>query len=271
MDDLRETAVIPHLTTKWLGHSYHYVTTISSTNDALKQRAAQGKASEPPTGTVLATDYQSQGRGRLDRRWEAPPGTSLMLSLLLRPNWPAAQSLWLTMMAGLAAAEAIEALLPLPISLKWPNDLGVELAGVWHKLGGLLVEGGLGTNGRLQHVVVGMGININMTATQLPEAMTPVTSLLIASGQKIERQALLLAFLARMEDWYETAVAGQSPQSAWEKRLVTVGKAVQASQGEQVWVGTAVGVDKWGQLLVQTQDGITHTISAGDVTLRVTQ
>jgi BirA family biotin operon repressor/biotin-[acetyl-CoA-carboxylase] ligase len=268
MDNLTKTAVIPQLTTLWLGHTYEYVETIGSTNDVLKQRAAVENEDTLPHGTVLVADYQSKGRGRLDRRWEAQPGTSLMLSMLLRPNWPVEQSLWLTMMAGLAAAKAIESLTSVKISLKWPNDVGVDMDGVWHKLGGLLVEGSMAQNGRLQSVVVGVGLNVNMTVEQLPEGITPVTSLLLAGGEPVDRRDLLLSFLARMEDWYETAVAGQSPVTAWADRLITLGRQVQVSQGEEVLVGTAVGVDEWGQLRVKTEDGSLQTIIAGDVTLR---
>lgn len=268
MDDLTKTAVLPRLKTRWLGQQYRYVEMVTSTNDVLKQQAAAEDGAKLAPGAVLVADYQSKGRGRLGRRWEALPGTALMLSLLVRPNWPAAQSLWLTMMAGLAAAEAIESLTAVSISLKWPNDVGVEREGVWHKVGGLLVEGSVAANGRLQSAVVGMGLNVNMTAAQLPAGITPVTSLLVAGGETVNRQALLLAFLARMEHWYETAVVGQSPVSAWQERLVTVGRQVKVSQGDEVIVGTAVGVDEWGQLCVQTQDGIHHIIAAGDVTLR---
>ncbi|MBE2221045.1 MAG: biotin--[acetyl-CoA-carboxylase] ligase [Anaerolineae bacterium] len=268
MDDLTKTAVMPALKTIWLGHAYEYVDTISSTNDVLKQRVAEENEEKLPHGMVLVTDYQSKGRGRLGRRWEAQPGTSLMLSLLLRPDWPAERALWLTMMAGLAAAEAIERLTVVPISLKWPNDVGVERDGVWYKLGGLLVEGSVAQNGRLQSAVVGMGLNVNMMPEQLPEGITPVTSLLVAGGQPIDRQALLLAFLVRMEAWYETAVVGQSPVTAWAKRLVTLGREVQVRQGEELIVGTAVGVDEWGQLRIKTGDGSMHTITTGDVTLR---
>ena len=268
MDDLRETAVVPKLTTLWLGHTYEYVETITSTNDVLKQRVANEDEGIVPHGLVLVTDFQSKGRGRLGRRWEAASGTSLMLSLLLRPDWVAERSLWLTMIVGLAAAEAIEQLTPVVISLKWPNDVGVELDDVWHKMGGLLVEGSVGQNGRLQTVVVGMGLNVNMTAVQLPEGITPVTSLLVAGNQAVARQALLLAFLARFEYWYETAVAGQSPVSAWEARLITIGREVQVRQGDDVVLGTAVGVDEWGQLRIKTEAGHIHTVTAGDVTLR---
>lgn len=264
---MKETAVLPHLTTRWLGRSYHFLETTTSTNDVLKAMAAADPAGTP-AGSVVATDFQSQGRGRLGRRWEAAPGTSLMLSLLFCPDWAPERALWLTMIAGLAAAEAIESLTPLSISLKWPNDVGLTLAGSWHKLGGLLVEGELDENGRLRQVVVGMGLNVNMTPEQLPEGITPVTSLLAAGGEAVDRQVLLLALLARMEEWYETAVGGQSPQPAWQARLVTLGRSVQVTQGDEVLVGTAVGVDEWGQLLLRTQAGQQHTIAAGDVSLR---
>lgn len=268
MDDLTKTAVLPQLKTKWIGRPYAYIETITSTNDLLKQRAAKASDAEQLHGAVVVTDYQSQGRGRLGRRWQALPGTALLLSLLLRPDWPAAQSLWLTMIAGLAAAEAIEALTVVPISLKWPNDVGIDIDGIWHKVGGVLVEGSVGANGRLQSAVVGMGLNVNMTAAQLPAGITPVTSLLVAGGEMVDRQALLLAFLARMEHWYETAVVGKSPVAAWQKRLITIGREVQVSQGDEVLGGTAVGVDQWGQLRLQTADSTIHTITAGDVTLR---
>jgi BirA family biotin operon repressor/biotin-[acetyl-CoA-carboxylase] ligase len=264
MDDLRETAVIPALTTRWLGRSYRYLETTTSTNDVLKEMAAEGV----PAGSVLAANFQSRGRGRLDRRWEAAPGTSLMVSLLLRPEWPAAQALWLTMMAGLATAEAVERLSPLSVLLKWPNDVGVLLAGQWHKMGGLLVEGNVRENGRLRYAVVGLGLNVNMTTAQLPEGMTPVTSILAASGVRVARRALLLAFLERMEMWYEAAAAGRSPREAWQERLITIGRQVQASFGGQVVMGTAVGVDEFGQLMIEDEAGQTQTITAGDVTLR---
>ncbi|PIE81547.1 MAG: biotin--[acetyl-CoA-carboxylase] ligase [Chloroflexi bacterium] len=268
MDDLAITAVSRNLATLWVGRTYEYVETVTSTNDVLKKRAAELDEAALPEGTVLVADYQSRGRGRLGRRWEALPGTSLMLSLLLRPQWPVCQSLWLTMIAGLAAAEAIESLTNLSVSLKWPNDVGLELDGVWHKLGGVLVEGNVAQNGRLQYAVLGMGLNVNMTAAQLPEGRTPVTSVLVAGGQRVERCALLVSFLAGVESWYETAVAGQSPVSVWEKRLVTIGRQVTVKQADKTLSGMAVGVDDWGQLKLSADDGSLHLIAAGDVTLR---
>jgi biotin-(acetyl-CoA carboxylase) ligase len=161
-DELTETAVQSALTTRWLGRHYHYFDTIGSTNDRLKEMVAAGDGQHPPAGTLLLTDYQSRGRGRLDRRWQAPPGSSLLLSVLFRPDWPAEQAQWLTMMASLAAADAIETATDLTVGVKWPNDLLVAGDGDWRKVSGLLLEGVLGDDGRLQSAILGIGINVNI-------------------------------------------------------------------------------------------------------------
>lgn len=266
--ELDETAVLPHLPTRWLGRPYTYYETIPSTNDRLKELAAQGEG-EPPAGTVLLADYQSAGRGRLNRRWESPPGVSLMFSLLLRPDWPAQQLLWLTMLASLAAVEAAEAQIAIPLGIKWPNDLLLLQDGAWYKWGGLLLEGNVGQNGRLSQVIIGMGLNVNLSAAQLPEGITPVSSLTLVAGRPLDRRALLLDLLARLEAGYERADAGQSPQPAWRDRLITLGQPVTVSQpGKPLLAGLAYDVDAWGQLLVQTENGQIQTIAAGDVSLR---
>lgn len=267
-EDLRATAVIPRLTTHWLGQSYHYYAAITSTNSVLKDMVAQG-VSALPAGTMLLADYQSAGRGRLDRRWEAAPGTSLMLSLLFRPDWPGQQALWLTMMASLAVTEAAASLVDGPLGIKWPNDVMLWHDGEWRKWGGLLLEGSVGENGRLQTIVLGIGLNVNMTAAQLPPGITPVSSLSLAAGRPISRVQLLVDLLARLETYYEAAQAGHSPQPTWQQRLITLGRTVSASRpGEEPLVGQAVAVDEWGQLLLQTGDGRVHTIAAADVSLR---
>lgn len=268
-DSLSETAVLPYLPTRWIGRYYHYYETITSTNERLKERVAQGDAQQPPAGTLLLANYQSAGRGRLDRRWESPPGVSLMFSLLLRPDWPAQQLLWLTMLASLAACEAAEAQVEMELGVKWPNDLMLRQDGAWFKWGGLLLEGSVGQNGRLQHVIIGMGLNVNLSAAQLPEGITPVSSLALAAGRPLDRRALLFDILARLEAGYERADAGQSPQSAWRSRLITLGQPVTVSQpGQPPLTGLAYDVDAWGQLLVRTAAGQIETIAAGDVSLR---
>lgn len=262
--DLSKTAVKACLKTAWLGHHYIHFPTIGSTNDYLKRQ------SELPTGTVVTTDFQERGRGRFSRVWQAPAGTSLLVSALLRPKWPAEQLTWVGMVAGLAACEAIEQLTNLSIGLKWPNDLVVAQNDIWHKVSGLLVETSWLTTSPYPHVVLGMGLNVNIETADLPAAPTPATSLKEATGHPISRRNLLCRFLERFEARYEQVNQGHSPQPAWEKRLVTLGEWVQvtAVRDGDSFEGHAEGTNEWGQLLVRDAKGVQHAIGAGDVTLR---
>lgn len=273
-DELNEEVVRAGLSTVWMGRPYHFVASVDSTNDRVKTWAADPVY---PSGAVLLADYQSAGRGRLDRRWDAPPGTALLLSVLWRPGWPARQATWLTMLAGLAVAEAIEMVTSQPAGLKWPND--VVLAGAasgtpghaWRKVCGLLLDATLSPGGdRLESAILGIGLNVNIPANLLPEAATPPTSLLVATGQPVPRRPLLIALLERLERQYDAAVDGRSPVQAWSSRLVTLGQRVEVTAvgAAASLAGLAEGVDEWGQLLVRDAAGAVHVVAAGDVTLR---
>lgn len=282
MNELSETAVLNSLSTKWLGRVCYYEPVVGSTNELLKGLVAGGTAVAPPTGTLYLTDYQTQGRGRLQRQWQAPAGSSLLFSLLFRPDWPGEQANWLTMLTSLAAVEAIEAVTAQPgqagvkMGIKWPNDLMLYHDAAWRKVGGILLEGNLGENGRLVSVIVGLGLNVNIPAEQLPAAATPATSLLVATGRPLDRVALLADLLGRLEMAYETAVsvphASYSPHTAWSERLLTLGQPVRvtiaAADTTRVIDGIAEGTDRWGSLLVRAESGTLHSVTAGDVTLR---
>lgn len=269
-DSLAATAVSHTAATRWLGQSCEVLAEVDSTNDWLKERLRQGGAASPPDGFVLLAEYQRQGRGRLARRWDAPPGSSLLLSMLFRPNWPAEQINWLTMLVSLAAAEAIGQHTDLEVGIKWPNDVIVRQAGGWHKVGGILQEGELAADGRLQWAIVGIGINVNIPTEQLPEGITPPTSLLAATGQPVPRLPLLATFLQRVEEGYDGVGNGRSPHRAWQKKLITLGQTVQVShpQAGQSLHGIAEATDAAGHLLVRDAAGQLHTVTAADVTLR---
>lgn len=255
------------LQTRWLGRQVFYQAEVGSTNDELKKL---GAATAVPSGALFITDYQTQGRGRFDRRWEAPPGTSLLFSLLLRPDWPGEKNGWLTMIASLAAAEAIHVQTGLAARIKWPNDVVLPIDGHWRKVCGILLEGEMTADGRCRQAVLGIGLNVNIPAAALPASATPATSLWAASGRQVSRLALLLDVLVRLENLLDAALDGRSPQPAWQNQLMLLGQPVivtYADGGVQM-TGTAVGVDEWGHLLLQTADGRQHTILAADVTLR---
>lgn len=267
MSELIESAVRKVLTSKWVGHSYRYLESAGSTNDLLKKEAA---TDSPQAGAVILTDYQSQGRGRLDRRWEAPPGTSLLFSVLFRPDWPSEHLPWLTMIAGTAVVEAIEAETGLNPALKWPNDVVIQHKDAWHKICGVLLEGSISADSHMSYAILGIGLNVNIPAHLLPQTVQPATSLAVVSGRAVSRLDLLAGLLQRIEYHYERADQGISPWETWNQRLITLGQVVEISPvaGEPVFSGTAEGTGEWGELLVRDKSGALHKILAGDVTLR---
>ena len=153
MSKLSAETISAALTTRQLGRSLLWFTQIGSTNDVAHDQARSGA----PDGLLIVADEQTAGRGRLDRRWWAPPGSSLLMSLLLRPALPPSRAGQLTMCLGLAAVEGIEAVTGLQPALKWPNDLLLD----GRKLGGMLTE--LRLDGeQLAYAVLGLGINVNV-------------------------------------------------------------------------------------------------------------
>ncbi len=154
MNDLSPERMTGLLTTERLGRPYIYFARIGSTNDEARRRADAGAAE----GLLLVADEQTAGRGRLDRRWWAPPGSSLLMSLLLRPDLPLARAGQLTMCLGLSAVEGINRVTGLTPRLKWPNDLALD--GL--KLGGMLSEV-KSTGDRLEYAVLGLGLNVNLS------------------------------------------------------------------------------------------------------------
>lgn len=247
---------------RWLGRSYTYLPTVDSTNSYLKQHAPT-----LPSGAVVVTDFQQAGRGRHGRTWLAPAERGLLVSVLFRPAFDIARATWLTMIAGLAAVDAITAQTGLHVALKWPNDVMLPIDNVWHKVGGILLESELGDDGGWRSAIVGMGLNVNLAADDLPQVDPPAGSLLVARGQSVAREPLLAAWLHALESWYDRIDAGQSPQPAWNARLLMLGQPVTVS-GTPPRHGIAEGTDDRGSLLVRDAGGTLHVVVAGDVSLR---
>ena len=264
---MSELSDISPLSTRFIGQDYRYVAATGSTNDDVRALLARESLAE---GMVLLANHQTAGKGRLRRRWVAVPDSSLLFSVLLRPNWAAERAGWVTMLTATAVSDAIMDVTGLTVGLKWPNDVMIWHGGTWRKAGGLLLEGGV-ENGRLQHSIIGIGINVNMDADQLPEAVTPPTSLSLAGKRPFSRKLLLTTLLTKLETAYEAANAGQSPQPAWQKRLMTMGQPVTATFADgKIISGMAESTDEYGRLLLRDETGVLCPIAAADVTLRVT-
>jgi BirA family biotin operon repressor/biotin-[acetyl-CoA-carboxylase] ligase len=229
-------------------------------------RAAELAAAGAPEGATVVADQQTEGRGRLGRAWLAPPGTSLLLSVVLRPALPR-EAAWLVVAAaGVALADAVDAVAPSPLQarLKWPNDL--ELGG--RKAAGLLAEAHL-DGGRLGSVLLGMGVNVTQGVEDLPpEVAGRATSVALAAGATVDRAGLLGAWGERFAVGYRR-LAGGAPGpllAAYRERLATIGRRVRAERvGAEPVVGTAVDLTEVGGLVVRTDAGARVAVLAGDV------
>ena len=181
--------------TKWAGKTVHFVKETDSTNEWAKQLSRQ----EAPHGTLAAAEFQSAGKGRLGRIWKAPEGSSVMMSLLLRPSFEPQYASMLTLVMGLSAARAIGDS-GIDVSIKWPNDIVAS----GRKLCGILTEMGL-ENGKIREVVVGVGINVNTES--FPEELSDkATSMYLETGKYTDRNRLIAGVLENFEQYYEKFV-----------------------------------------------------------------
>ena len=263
-EPISESDLAKALTTRWVGRRFHLFETIDSTNSKLSQMALSGE----PEGTLVLAEYQSLGKGRLGRKWIAPAGTSLLISLLLRPQWPVEQAQWLMMIAGLSAVEAIREVTDVEVRLKWPNDIVMGDTPPWRKCGGILLEGDI-QDTMLRSAVVGLGINVNISPALLSQSAINATSILAEAGRTIDRMDLLVSILNIIERRYEDASSGHAPSAEWRSALINIDRMVRAEYvdaGDPV-EGIAVDTDSLGSLLVRDSSGKIHRLAAGDVTI----
>ncbi|MEZ5143853.1 MAG: biotin--[acetyl-CoA-carboxylase] ligase [Acidimicrobiales bacterium] len=244
-----------------------WVARTGSTNSDLLEAARQGA----PEGIVEAADEQTAGRGRLDRSWEAPAGSSLLVSVLLRPSLAFDRVQLVSSAVGIAASEACAALAPVQPLLKWPNDLvvvgGARFEG--RKLGGILAEAVLEA-GRLQAVVVGLGLNVNWPEQLPPELDAIAVSLNHVVDETVDRARLLTELLLRLEHWYGLLVGGGDDGAAavlrrYRELSATLGRTVRAELPDGDVEGEAVDVTGAGHLQVRQPSGELVEVTAGDV------
>ncbi|WP_037912711.1 biotin--[acetyl-CoA-carboxylase] ligase [Actinacidiphila yeochonensis] len=262
---LRRAVVVPGA----LWSDLDVVAATGSTNSDLAAKAASGA----PEGTVLVAEEQTSGRGRLDRRWSAPPRSGLFFSVLLRPGGPGGAGLtpvpahrwgWLPLLTGVAVATALSRAAGVDTALKWPNDLLLTADGEERKTGGILAER-VGEDG----VVIGIGVNVSLEAGELP--VPTATSLALAGAPGTDRDPLLRAVLRSLDDWYgRWREADGDPdrcrlRQTYAAGCATLGRQVRAElPGGRELSGTAVAVDGDGRLVIAGPDG-EQAVGAGDV------
>ena len=174
-----ENTISDQIHTKWAGKTVHFAKETDSTNLWIKRLAKEGA----PQGTLALAEFQSAGRGRLGRSWEVPEGTSVMMSILLRPEFEPQYAPMLTLVMGMAVAKAVK-LLGFEVSIKWPNDVVVS----HKKICGILTEMGV-RDGKIDYAVIGVGINVNIR--EFPAEMEDkATSLYLESGREFDRSQI---------------------------------------------------------------------------------
>ena len=242
-----------------IGQSVVSFTETDSTNVQARRIAEEGGVE----GTVVVADQQIAGRGRLGRSWESPSGVNLYCSILLRPRIPVQQAPQLTFLSAVTVVETLKEVCQLSAEVKWPNDILVNGA----KISGLLNEMNAETE-QIHFVILGVGINLNMTASQFPDSLNyPATSALLETGKSVDRLIFLRAFLQRLDLYYsEFLQEGFSPiRDRWENLCKLINVQVEVDQGSHSCCGTVVGLDIDGALRLQLNNGKVERILAGDI------
>lgn len=251
------------LNTSFLGRNLHYYKTIDSTNNKAKELASQGAVD----GTVLVSEEQTAGRGRLGRQFVSPKFKGIWTSFILRP---AIEPIKATKLTQIAAASAYLTFKELGIdsSIKWPNDIILD----GKKVCGILTELNCELN-EINYLVVGIGINVNLDICDFPEEIHKIaTSLKISSGKEIDRKALLAALLNNFEKLYLEFINNDDssgPLEICKKHSAVIGKDIKLVRKNEYFNATAIDIDDDGNLVVRYPNGEISTVFSGEVSVRI--
>ncbi len=258
--DLLRVSDIRHgLKTKIIGREIVLLPETVSTNIVAMEMASRGAAE----GTVVLAETQTGGKGRLGRRWISPKG-NLYLSIILRPELATHKAPLITLMGAVATASAVRSGSGLLAAIKWPNDILVS----GKKVGGLLTEMSAEPD-RIRHIVLGIGLNVNMALDQLPPDVRRLTTTLAAeAGTRQNRTDLLRQLLRDVEYWYRTFLQNDADVLyQWKALNATSGNRVAVSGQGETFSGIAQDIDAEGRLIVLLDDGTARTVAAGDVSI----
>ena len=259
----------PDILTSALKHSLFgkniiFRDTIGSTNVFLKRLAQEGACE----GTVVIADEQSAGLGRLGREWFSKKGENLLFSVLLRPPLPPSKLFVLTMIIALAGIDAVQDITGLNAMVKWPNDIYIG----GKKLGGILSEFSV-VQGVVQHLVLGMGLNVNWKPEMERTLLYPTSSIFAESHEKVSREKILINLLKRLEgSYYEVGRDMEHTEGfykKWNEKSLILGKTVVIETGKERIEGEAAGIDWDGALTLITTGGVERKFLCGDVSVKM--
>lgn len=258
--------VRPWLRTRTLGKDLQLLESTESTNIVAARQAEAGAVE----GLVVVADTQTHGRGRMERRWHSPPGLNLYFSVLLRPKSPPFRVPELALVTAIAARRGVLAVAPgldPALRVKWPNYLYLGERKVAGTLCDMAAETGL-----VHHLVVGVGMNVNLrTADFPPDIAATASSLAIEAGASLPRARLLAELLNHLEQAYEAwQTEGLSPFIAeWRSHSLLLGRTVELHTTEATHRGRVTGLSPEGALLLQTESGEARRFYSGDAHIGV--
>ena len=249
------------LKTKWMGRPVRYFEVIDSTNRYAKKAAEDGA----PEGLLVIGDEQTAGRGRSGRHWTTPPGTAIAMTILLRPEIAADRIAMTTLVMGLAVTQAVRELYDIPAGIKWPNDVvinGKKLCGILTEMSAEVMH--------VNHIVIGVGINANMTS--FPEELSRIaTSLKLELGRDVSRAELIAQVMAEFERLYEKFEEDGDLRAVSEEYnalCLNAESMVRVLDPNGEYTGTSHGINALGELLVETESGQVRNVYAGEVSVR---
>jgi BirA family transcriptional regulator, biotin operon repressor / biotin---[acetyl-CoA-carboxylase] ligase len=250
----------PTLAGRRIGDLLCYRESVDSTNRVALRLAREGAAE----GTVILADAQTAGRGRLNRAWQSPPGSNLYFSVILRPLVAPSDASQITLLAGVAVAEAIATVCAAGVGIKWPNDVRIR----GRKVCGILTE--MRTTDRKTAVIVGIGLNVNIQKGDFdPGHCDTATSLREETGRDHSRENIFVLLCERLEQWYGTFLhEGFAPvREGWLLWSEMAGRHVRILFRDEVQEGIVEGIDRDGALLISDRRGELRRITAGDATI----
>lgn len=238
-----------------------YLAVTGSTNTDLKELARQGA----PHGTALIAGSQTAGRGRMGRGFESPEGQGVYLSLLLRPQCPAASLMHLTCAAAVAMCEAVEHAAGFRPGIKWTNDLVFGK----QKLGGILTELSLAPGGMVEFAIIGIGINCCQQPEDFPPAIKDIAaSLTMVSGKPVSPVSLAAEMLCSLYQMDQQLSQPDLILNEYRCNCITLGKEISLVRGQDILHGKALDIDEEGALLVEFPDGTIRKVNSGEVSVR---
>ncbi|MGI5894412.1 MAG: biotin--[acetyl-CoA-carboxylase] ligase [Candidatus Merdivicinus sp.] len=253
------------LTTEHIGKNLIFLETVDSTNEAAKKAAAEGA----PDGTVIVAKQQTQGRGRLARKFESPAGFGVYLTILLRPEISIADLNLITLLAAVVAADTIEQLSGKRPGIKWTNDLFFER----RKICGILTECAVeGESGRVGYAAVGIGMNLLHEQSDFPPELQEIAgSVKMCTGISIDPTDYTAALLKNFEQYYRMQHFPDNKEAMldqYRRDLFFLGQPVQVVGLRESYPAVAIDVDEDGRLLVRRENGMLEALNSGEISIR---